>query len=359
MSIVDVRTERPYRVRIEHGALAHLPSLVPDAARVGLVHSEQLADAAEKMANHMPGRIIPVPVPDGEAAKNPQVLASCWSRLADAGLTRCDVVIGLGGGATTDLAGFVAASWLRGVGCILLPTTVLAMVDATVGGKTGINLPQGKNLVGAFHEPLGVLADLDFLATLSQRDISSGLAETIKAGFIRDRRILESIQEDPADACDAASDRLAELITRGVVFKAEVVGEDLREATSVEADIGRELLNYGHTLGHAIEIHEHFRLRHGEAVSVGMVFAALLSHRLIGLPEEAVETHISCLRMLGLPVSYADAQWEDLRELMAHDKKSRGTTLRFVGLRELGVPEMITSPDEQVLAECYAQLGRI
>ena len=359
MSIVEVRAERPYTVHIGHGVLDRLPGLVEKADRIGLVHSPTLAPIAAQLRELLGERVIEVVVPDGEDAKTPEVLVDAWRQLARASFTRSDVVIGLGGGATTDLAGFIAGSFLRGINYVSVPTTVLAMIDAAVGGKTGIDLPEGKNLVGAFHEPLGVIADLDTLTTLSERDVSSGLSETVKAGFIRDARILELIREDPADARDVRSARLAELITRGIAFKAEVVSADLRESTSVADRIGRELLNYGHTMGHAIESYEHFRLRHGEAVALGMVYVALLAQQTLGLSDEDVETHISSLRMLGLPVSYSDAPFSALRELMARDKKTRGNTLRFVGLRALGQPEMIVGPDESVLADCYARLGRI
>ena len=148
------------------------------------------------------------------------------------------------------------------------------------------------------------------------------------------------------------------MIRRGVQFKADVVSTDLREATSVGGQIGRELLNYGHTMGHAIEAHEQYQLRHGEAISLGMVFAAHLSRRLLGLSDAAVATHIEMLQLLGLPTSYSAAGWDELRALMARDKKTRGNTLRFIGLRNLGDPAIIAAPSERVLAECYTELGR-
>ena len=360
MSTVRVRTERAYDVEIDHGALQKLPALVDGARRVAVIYSEPVAEVAlavSQLVGSSRSSVLSIGVPDGESAKTPDILVDCWRVLARAGFTRSDLIIGVGGGATTDLAGFVAASWLRGVGHISVPTTVLAMVDASVGGKTGIDLPEGKNLVGAFHEPLGVVADLDLLATLPVREVSSGLAEVVKAGFVHDGRILQLISDDPAGARDVGTARLAELIRAGVQFKADVVAADLREATSVGGRIGRELLNYGHTLGHAIEAWEHFELRHGEAVALGMTFAALLSRRLLGLGDEAVATHRVLLTQLGLPTTYQRAPWEELRALMARDKKTRGEQLRFVGLRALAAPEMIVAPSELVLAQCYAELG--
>ena len=214
-------------------------------------------------------------VPEGEAAKDIAVAGQLWSRLAAHRMTRSDAIVGVGGGATTDLAGFVAASWLRGVRLVLLPTTLLAVTDAAIGGKTAVNIPEGKNLVGAFYTPAGVLADLAVLESLPQPEYVSGLAEVIKAGFIADPVILDLIEADPEGAVVPHGRYARELVERAVRMKAEVVSADLREAGR------REILNYGHTLGHAIERVEGYRLRHGDAVAIGMVYAAELA-RLAG-----------------------------------------------------------------------------
>ena len=215
------------------------------------------------------------PVPDGEAAKTVDVAAGLWSRLAKHGVTRSDCVVGIGGGAATDLAGFVAATWLRGVATVLVPTTLLGMADAAVGGKTAIDIPEGKNLVGAFHSPAGVLADLVTLETLPREDYVSGLAEVIKTGFIANPVILDLVQADPEGAAVPHGAHARELIERAIVVKAEVVSKDLHEKGL------REILNYGHTLGHAIERVEGYRFRHGDAVAIGMVYVAELA-RLAG-----------------------------------------------------------------------------
>src|SRR5690606_34917492 len=198
----------------------------------------------------------------------------CWQVMGQADFTRSDAIVAVGGGATTDLAGFVAATWLRGITVVHVPTTLLAMVDAAVGGKTGINTAEGKNLVGAFHPPAGVLCDLAALESLDRWDLVAGLAEVIKTGFIADERILELVAEHAdglrewagADATEETWAVLTELIERSVRVKARVVSEDLTEQGL------REILNYGHTLGHAIELVERYQLRHGAAVAVGMVF---------------------------------------------------------------------------------------
>lgn len=345
----------PYDVVIERSAIDRLPTLLGDATRVAIIHPVPLAARAALLAELTGRDSLLIPVPDAEAAKTPEVLALCWNRLAEAGFTRNDVIVGFGGGTTTDLAGFVAASWLRGVGYISVPTSVLAMVDAAVGGKTGINLPAGKNLVGAFSEPLGVLCDLDELTSLPVVDIASGLAEVIKCGFISDARILELAQENLAECTDVTSPRFAELVTRAVQVKADVVAKDFREATSTADKIGREALNYGHTLGHAIEKHAGYTWRHGQAITVGMAWIARVSRDLLGLSPDVVTLHDDLLGGLGLPLSY-DAPFADLRPIMSLDKKARGNTLRLVGLEKVGTPRILNAPDETVLERAYAEL---
>ena len=251
----------PYDVVIGTGVLTELPGLVGDRARtVAVVHAEGLPEIARPVCEALEKAgyaVHPLPVPDGEAAKEAGVLAGLWSSFARLGMTRTAVVVGVGGGATTDLAGFAAASWLRGVRCVPVPTTLLGMVDAAVGGKTGINIAEGKNLVGAFHPPAGVLCDLATLVTMPHEDYISGLAEIVKAGFIADPVILDRVEEDPAGAAAPDGPHTRELVERAVRVKAEVVGADLRESGL------REILNYGHTLAHAIEKAEDYRFRYG------------------------------------------------------------------------------------------------
>lgn len=351
---IAVNADQPYDVVVAPGALSGLPTLVGDTRRVALLHQPTLADVAHRLAEGLAAETLLVELPDGEDAKTTAVLADCWDRLAAAGFTRSDLVVGLGGGAATDLAGFVAASWLRGIRFVTLPTTVLGMVDAAVGGKTGINLPAGKNLVGAFHEPLGVLCDTDVLATLDERELRSGMAEVVKCGFIADPEILRLVEEDVADVIVPASARQTEVIRRGIAVKAEVVSGDLRERTSTGGSVGREQLNYGHTLAHAIEQRENYRWRHGEAISVGMVFVAEVARRL-GLVDDALaDRHRTVLEAIGLPTRYQPEAWSELRATMALDKKNRADTLRLVLLDGLGSPRIAEGVDEDLLAEAYA-----
>jgi len=357
---IRVPTDHPYDAVVATDATLGLAPLVAGAAKVAIIASPAMKDTvarvrAEVEATGAQSLMIEVPV--GEAAKTPATLADCWSKLAAADFTRSDLVVGVGGGATTDFAGFLAASYLRGIGWVAVPTTVLGMVDAAVGGKTGIDLPEGKNLVGAFHEPRAVLADLDALKTLPAREVASGLAEAVKEGFTDDAAILDLVETDSKDALDIASTRIADIIRRAVTVKARVVGDDLRERTTASgAAVGRERLNYGHTLGHAIEALENFTWRHGEAVAVGCVFAAEMAHRVLGLPRAVVDRHRAVLESLGLPTSYHGASFDDLLVLMARDKKTRGASLRMVLLRGIGDVVIVKDPPEDALRDAFTAI---
>ncbi|WP_425308928.1 3-dehydroquinate synthase [Ammonicoccus fulvus] len=357
LEIIKVNAETPYEVHTRVGALELLRGLIDGVDRVAFLYAPVLADRARALADELGGTVTMIELPDAEAAKTADVLVQCWDTMADAGFTRSDVLVALGGGATTDLGGFVAASWLRGIRFVTLPSTVLGMVDAAVGGKTGINIAAGKNLVGAFHEPMGVLCDLSLLETLPPADLKAGVVEAVKCGFIADPVILDLVEEDPEDALRWDSDRLAEIVRRGIAVKARVVSGDLRESTSKGAQVGRELLNYGHTLAHAIEKLENYTWRHGEAVGVGMVYVAELARLLGKIDDELADRHRTVLQSLGLPVSYRADAWPELRDAMSLDKKTRGSTLRFVILNGLGSAEILAGPDEQVLAEAYARLA--
>lgn len=344
-----------YQVHIGAGALSRLADWVSPGRRVMVIHQPgrtalvgQVAEVVQQAGGHP----FTHQIPDAEAAKDVSVLSGAWAALGIAGFTRDDLIIGLGGGAATDLAGFVAASWLRGVDVVHLPTSLLGVVDAAVGGKTGINTAEGKNLVGAFHEPRAVLCDPAWMTSMSRADLVSGLAEVIKCGFIADPQILALVEADPACACDPAAPVLTELIARAVRVKAEVVENDLREAGI------REILNYGHTFGHAIEQVEDYRWRHGDAVSVGMVFAAELAVRAGVLDPAVLARHRQILDSVGLPTSYAAGSWEALRTAMARDKKSRGATLRFIVLSAVGSPQRLEGPDEEQLLGAFRAVTR-
>jgi 3-dehydroquinate synthase len=346
----------PYDVLVGRRLLGEVPGLIgPAGRRVAVVHPEALADTGEAVREDLAAQgyqAIAIQVPNAEEAKSAEVAAYCWSVLGQTGFTRDDVIVGVGGGATTDLAGFVAASWLRGVRWVAVPTTVLGMVDAAVGGKTGINTAEGKNLVGAFHPPAGVLADLACLDSLPANDYISGLAEIIKAGFIADPVILDLIEADPAAARTPGGPHTAELIERSIRVKADVVSRDLKESGP------REILNYGHTLGHAIEKNERYSWRHGAAVSVGMVFAAELGRLAGRLDDETADRHRAVLESVGLPLAYRGDQWPRLLEAMKVDKKSRGDRLRFIVLDGLAKPVVLEAPDPAVLVAAFGEVAK-
>jgi 3-dehydroquinate synthase len=358
---IPVTAERPYDVLVGRNLTRTLlPLLGSDIRRVAVIHPPtmiKLGEDVEHLLANAGLEPVRIDVPDGEAAKSADVATNCWSVLGTAGFTRTDAVLGIGGGSTTDLAGFVAATWLRGVRLVTMPTSLLGMVDAAIGGKTGINTAEGKNLVGCFYEPAGVICDLDVLATLPQEDLTAGLAEVIKCGFIADPQILTRIEADPTGVRNSDSPFLQELIERSIKVKAQVVSADLREATSVGTKVGRELLNYGHTLGHAIERREHYTLRHGYAVSIGMVFAAELSRLAGRLDDETADRHRLLLSRVGLPTTYLANAFDELIKTMAVDKKTRGSTLRFVILNALASAEILAGPSEDLLRAAYGRIA--
>ena len=345
----------PYDVVVGTGLSAELPAMLgEDVRRVAVVHPRTLATRAVALSAQLAQEGYTaslVEVPDAEAAKSAEVAAHCWQTLGRLGFTRSDAVVGVGGGATTDLAGFVAATWLRGVAVVHVPTTLLAMVDAAVGGKTGINTAEGKNLVGSFHEPAGVLCDLDTLSTLPSADLVAGLAEVVKAGFIADPVILDLVEADPAGATRWDGPHTRELIERAITVKAEVVAQDLTESWL------REILNYGHTLGHAVEQLEGYRRRHGEAVAIGMTYAAELGARSGRLGVDVVARHRSVLSSVGLPTSYPGGSFDELLAVMRRDKKSRGAVLRFVVLEGVGRPVRLEGPDEAWLRDAFTAIS--
>lgn len=361
-TVLHVGGASPYDVVVGHHLADHLPAMVGDALRVAIIVPDSLEelveDAAGSLVEAMPERDVTVlAVPDGEEAKTAEVANACWEALGEEGFTRSDVVVTLGGGATTDLGGFVAASWLRGVRVVHVPTTLLAMVDAAVGGKTGINTEAGKNLVGAFHEPSGVICDLSLLETLPREELVAGLGEVVKCGFIADPEILRLVETTDPDDLVASSPVLRELVERAIRVKIDVVVADLKEQGGADGHPGREALNYGHTLAHAIERAEGYEIRHGEAVAIGCVFVAELAARAAGLPRELVDRHRAAFARVGLPTTYSDASFDDLLATMRVDKKSRGATLRFVTISEVGRPTILTGPSEEDLRAAFEAIA--
>jgi len=339
-------------VIIGRALLNEIPDTLHGSKKVLIVYPQPLATTADLLAENLKDAGIQTymaEVPAAEDAKRVEVAAFCWQIMGQGEFNRNDAVIGLGGGSTTDLAGFVAATWLRGIRSVLIPTTLLGMVDAAIGGKTGINTSEGKNLVGAFHMPDSVVIDLDTLNSLPRNELLAGMAEVTKYGFIAKPEMLDAIENDPG-ATDPGSEVFEWLIRSSVEIKSEVAANDFRESGE------REFLNYGHTLGHAIEHAERYKWRHGAAISIGMVFAAELSMLSGKLSESDVNRHRSIFESLGLPTTYRADRWNQLLDTMQRDKKSRAGALRFVVLDKIGRPAILNAPTPELLFTAFQSI---
>lgn len=352
---IHVTGESEYKITVGRGLKPSIASALGERVqKILIVHTPTVGRLADELRTYLQSefeQVLLAEVPDAESAKRVEVAAFCWQILGQADFTRTDAVIGLGGGAVTDLAGFVAATWLRGVPLVQVPTTVLGMVDAAVGGKTGINTTEGKNLVGAFYAPTAVVCDLAHLDTLPKNEILAGFAEVVKCGFIAEPEILEILERDVERATDPATPEFQQLVSLAIGVKAKIVSEDFREGGL------REVLNYGHTLGHAIEHAERYQWRHGVAVAIGMMYAAELAHLAGSLSEQNVERHRSILTSLGLPLSYPEGRWSGLLAAMQRDKKARAGMLRFIVLDDIAKPRVLAGADDAMLQFAYQAIA--
>lgn len=347
--------ERRYPIRIGLGTLASLPELCRQRlpGRQILLVADETVDAlyGARVADGLTAAgfgVARATVPPGESTKSIEWFGHLCERAAEARLDRTSAICALGGGVIGDLAGFVAGAYLRGVRLVQVPTTLLAMVDSAVGGKTGVNLPQGKNLVGVFHQPSLVVADTEVLKTLPRREIAAGLAEVIKHGIIRDADLFAFCEHsmDALLAGDAAA--LTHVIARSCEIKAAVVTADERESGE------RAILNFGHTIGHAIEqVTAYGAYLHGEAVGIGMDYAARLSARVQGLSERDARRIRALIQRAGLPVSAPDLKWAEVRRAMAVDKKGAAGTPKFVLARAIGAVDYGVTVPESVLEEVW------
>ena len=293
-------------------------------------------------------------IPSGEAQKRLETFGRLCENMIEAGLDRRSLLVALGGGVVGDLGGFVAASYMRGIPYLQIPTTLLAQVDSSVGGKTAVNLPQGKNLVGAFYQPVGVFIDVSVLGTLSDRDLRAGMVEVIKHGIIRDAAYFDWLEENLAAVMALDDETILQAVRRSCEIKADVVAADEREGGL------RAILNYGHTVGHAVEaLCEYGTLRHGEAVAIGMEAAAALSHLHVSLDEAGALRQRDLLQRIGVPTRIPGLPANDIIQKMRQDKKTLGATLRFVLARRIGQVDICDDvPLEQVreaLLACGAQ----
>ena len=348
---------RAYEVTIGPGILAsaegHLPAL-PGATTAFVISDRAVSDLYyESLANALGDRglaSVLLLVPVGEEAKSLRGYESLLRQLAGREAHRNDAILALGGGAVGDLAGFVASTYMRGVPFVQIPTTLTAQVDAAIGGKTAVNLPEGKNLVGTFAQPIAVLADVDVLATLDERDFRSGLAEVAKYALTLDDELLALLENDPSSVVARDVVVMEDVIARCVAAKARIVAEDERDASA------RQVLNYGHTLGHALERLDEFQGRtHGEAVAIGMVFAAMLAERRGLAPGLSARTE-RLLRSLGLEAARPLPAAEDVLRCLRLDKKYRGG-VRFVLLEQVGRPVVVDGVSDAEVGSILLEMG--
>jgi len=345
---------RSYPIRIGRDMAADIAEQVAldlsEGRKVAVISDENVRAGQAAFLKAAFGDLPILVLPAGELTKAFANLERCCDFLAEAGLDRSGRVFAVGGGVIGDLAGFAAASFFRGIGFYQVPTTVLAMVDSSVGGKTGINLTCGKNLVGAFHQPLAVYSDLDTLKTLPPREFNAGMAEVIKHGMLADAQLFTDLEN--GERLTAESESLPDIIKRNCAIKAGVVSADEKEQASSG---GRALLNLGHTFGHAIEaVAGYGTYLHGEAISMGLVLAARLSVKLGKVDADTVQRTIALVEKYDLPVTLAKPlSVDDLISVSKKDKKARAGKMRYVALEDLGKAVTVEDIPEASVRETF------
>ncbi|HEY5652992.1 MAG TPA: 3-dehydroquinate synthase [Pontiella sp.] len=351
--------ERSYNIHIGAGVLGQLGELSSGVGLKGkcLVITDEnvgrlYGTPAVKALEDAGFEVSIVTLPAGEQTKCGDQVFSLYSECIKAGLDRKSFIVALGGGVIGDLAGYVAASYLRGIPFVQVPTSLLAMVDSSVGGKTGINLPEGKNLVGAFYQPELVLADLETLRTLDSREYRAGLAEVVKYGIIHDAPFFKLLEEHLSELSDVENTTfLSKVVGRCCEIKADVVTRDEREGGL------RAILNFGHTVGHAVEkVAGYGEYVHGEGVSIGSVYAARASVEQTGLSQSECDRIETILKMLGLPLNAPEYNWLDLRAALAVDKKTVGGMPKFVLISEIGTSSIGHEIPEELMEQLWAGL---
>ena len=338
-----------YDVVIGAGAVAEAGGLLAGRRRAAIVSQPPIADHAETVRGVVPHSEVFL-IDDGEDAKSLATVESLCRRFAAWGLLRADAVVAVGGGVVGDVAGFAAATYHRGVDVVQAPTTLLAMVDSAVGGKTGVNLPEGKNLVGAFHQPIAVLADVGVLATLPAAEYRAGLGEVAKYALMGDAPLTALLRERAAEILECRGDIVTDVVARCVAVKAAIVEADPHERTGLRAR-----LNYGHTFAHALETVADYSIAHGEAVAVGLVFAGELARVLERIDARTADAHRDLVASLGLPTTAPGVGATDLLEVMRRDKKAGGG-LTFV-LQGAGGLERVVDPPAPALERAFRAVG--
>jgi 3-dehydroquinate synthase len=343
---------RSYSIELHHGAIAELPRWLADLAtsKCVLIYDANVERHAQELLKRHP--MVALKVMPGEEQKSLSALSMLYDGLAAAKADRQTLVLAMGGGVIGDLAGFAAASFNRGLPLVMIPTTLLAMVDSSVGGKVGINHPAGKNLIGAFHQPRGVWVDTHYLSTLPDREFRSGLAEVVKYGIILDAIFFQWLEQHTDAILNKDQAALAHIITRSCQLKAQVVEQDEFETTGIRA-----LLNFGHTLGHAVEkVTGYGYLLHGEAVAIGMVFACRLAERL-GMINNNITRRVShLLHLFHLPTEVdPNLSPTKLVAAMQHDKKNVAGQLRFVLPTDIGIVKSGIVVEQTIVANLLQQ----
>ena len=354
---VEVRVnlaERSYSIWIGEGVIeqcaARIKHVLPKTKHFVCIYDENVASILEGVASQLAehgARVSKISVPSGEASKSVESAASLWQKMLEEHTDRGSAVIAVGGGVVGDLAGFMAATFARGIPLIQVPTTLLSQVDSSVGGKTGINLPGAKNIVGAFWQPSSVLISTQALKTLPDREYISGLAEVAKYGVIQLPGLFEYLTKNAEAILAKSSKELTHIIAESCKAKAQVVTEDERETTGLRA-----ILNYGHTFAHALEsVSGYGTLLHGEAVSIGMHMAAILAGKMGRVPWDFVTKQKELLEQLKLPTQYTDADPAAMWDVMQHDKKVEHGKLRFILPTRLGHVELVPGVERQLVIE--------
>ncbi len=352
MKSITVEAEKKYQVTFPESWQDQISSFI-NSQNTLIITSEFLQERYQLVQKFPDSKFLILP--EGEEAKSIAQIERGLDRAGEIGLDRQSLIVGIGGGSLTDYSGFLASIWLRGITWIAVPTTMAGMVDAAIGGKTGINSRYGKNLIGSFYSPRETIIHLDFLASLADRDVSAGLSEVIKAGFIGDREILNiledfTIEDFKSGLGGAQIGVIEQLIWKSIKVKADIVSKDFKESGI------RELLNYGHTLGHAIEKHSNYSLRHGEAVSIGLAFASMLSVEFAGLDQMIASRHMKLLEKFSLPVSYSGVSFEEILPFLLKDKKMKGSLLRWVLLNDLEKPLIVENISIEQLSSLYQRI---
>lgn len=361
---VTLAGDRSYRIWIEPNGLSKLAQFVPNglpgespsSGHAVVITDEVIAglylQTAIEQLKLRYLRMDSIVIASGEETKSVQTCDRIWNRLLKLGTDRKTTIFALGGGVIGDLAGFVASSFARGLDYVQLPTTLLAQVDSSVGGKVGINLPNAKNMVGAFWQPRAVIIDPAVLATLDERNYRAGLAEVVKYGVIMDRPLFDFLEQNAGHLSRREPNLLAQIIAWCCRCKASVVEQDEREVTG-----RRAILNYGHTLGHAIEsVFGYGNILHGEAVAIGMTFAARLAVEIKMMSQAELNRQSALLTALGLPTVLPASRTDELLAAMQHDKKVADGKLMLILPTQIGAVEAQPAPDEQTLAKVLSEL---